>query len=138
MQVIPIVIRQMSSGLWVARNDGIRVLDLSTLRYDILVPISHENHVRVNYQAEMLVHNGLFGLVPRSSGPLHRIRSNKNPLCNGVSTLHNFETSVWIFKYDNIQSTVLEKRWCWRNITAEGTILGWSTYWLMSTVHQLN
>ena len=61
----------MLSGLWVGRNDGVRILDRSPLRDDLLVPMAHKNHVRVYCQAELLVHDGLFRLVPRNSGFLH-------------------------------------------------------------------
>ena len=78
-QVIHTVIRQIFGGLWADRYGGARILDRYPLCEDLLVPIVHKNHVRVNCQAEILVHDGLFRLVPRSSGPLHRIRSNTNP-----------------------------------------------------------
>ena len=71
MQNIHTVIRQMFSGLSVDRNDGVQILDRSSLRDDLLVPNAHKNYMRVTFQADMLVHDGLFRLVPRSCGPLH-------------------------------------------------------------------
>ena len=69
MQVIHTVIRQMFSGLWVDRNDCVLILDWSSLRDELLVPIAHTNNVRVNFQAEPFVHDGLFVSYRAAVGP---------------------------------------------------------------------
>ena len=60
----------------------------------------------------------------------------------GVSPLHKIGTNVSILNIiylHDIQSTPLEKRWCWQNITSGGNIMGCSTFgWSRYSINQIN